>query len=99
MEALEPSEAGSVTSTAAMPKSSNPNITGSNTSLGDVYVAADPTRRQLLGRFIKHITPSFESGAIRTMAIEKVGGLDQIKPALERMVAGNYSAVRLVASW
>ena len=68
-------------------------------SLGDIYVSPDQSRRQLVAQFYKDVVPLLASGAIKIMAIENIGGLDKIKAGLERMVAGQYSGVRLVASW
>ena len=98
-EALDTSAPCRITSCAAHNfKPTSKSVIYEGTVFGNVFFGYDE-RRKLVNDLAKQVPGFVESGVIRPMDVENIGGLASIKDGLARMAAGNYSNVKLVASW
>lgn len=90
-----------LTSCAGLPREELPaGVKGSFTLLGDLYAEADgnhSTKRTFLAGLCPTISSLAAKNALRPLPVEVVGGLEEVKAGLERMVAGDYSFTKLVA--
>jgi len=69
---------------------------GKDATFATWEVKAGPNDREHHVQWLKHATKLYDQGLVKTLPVEKVGGLDDVQKGFERMREGKVKAQKLV---